>query len=55
MLINSPIRNRTRVSRFKVSSDNHYTIGEKIYFNPYIRGNCEKWGSNPRADAAGIL
>ena len=38
MLINSPIRNRTRVSRFKVSSDNHYTIGEVVYLTHIPEG-----------------
>lgn len=47
MLINSPIRNRTRVSRFKVSSDNHYTIGEKIYFKPVYKGGLHEVGFEP--------
>ena len=34
----SPIWIRTRVLGFKVPSDNHYTIGERVYFIPYTRG-----------------
>ena len=45
----APIGIRTQVLRFKVSSDNHYTIGAGSIFNPYTRGNCTEWGSNPRA------
>ena len=34
----SPTGIRIRVSRFKVWSDNHYTMGEDSIFNPYTRG-----------------
>ena len=34
---------------FKVSSDNHYTIGEGSIFNPYTRG-LHRAGFEPTAD-----
>ncbi len=34
----APIRIRTGVWGFKVTSDNHYTIGANSIFNPYTRG-----------------